>query len=323
MSNLPRIAVIGVGNMGSLHARVTAQSERAELALIVDPREEIGKAAAEKFETTWAPDMGDLDGIDAVVLASSTESHHGLALQVLEKDKPLLVEKPVCASLEQTEEVLKLSEAKGLPIMCGLLERYNPAVMTALGLITEPVYVTAARHSPYAPRILTGVAWDLLVHDVDLAIQCFGGAEPERVSAGVAQFHPSSVPGAEDVVDTLLTFPSGGIASVSASRIGQRKIRSLTIQELERSIEVDLLRRDVTIYKHISHDSDPDGRGYRQQTVIEIPELVTAREPLATQLDRFLDLIEGKLDADDERRRILPSHRAVAEVKAKSAAAAG
>jgi predicted dehydrogenase len=323
MSSLPRIAVIGVGTMGSLHARVTAQSERAELALIVDPREDVGKAAADKFETTWAPEMGDLDGIDAVVLASSTETHHGLALEVLAKNKPLLVEKPVCASLEQTEEVLATSEAKGLPVMCGLLERYNPAVMTALGLINEPVYVSAIRHSPYAPRILTGVAWDLLVHDVDLAIQCFGGAEPERVSAGVAQFHPSSVPGAEDVVDTLLTFPSGGIATVSASRIGQRKIRSLTIQELDRSIEVDLLRRDVTIYKHISHDSDPDGRGYRQQTVIEIPELVTAREPLATQLDRFLDLIAGKLDAEDERRRILPSHRAVAEVKAKSVAVAG
>ncbi|GAA3460377.1 Gfo/Idh/MocA family protein [Saccharothrix longispora] len=316
MSALPRIAVVGVGSMGSLHARVIAQSERCELALIIDPREEIGRTVADKYDTTWSPEMGDLDGIDAVVLASSTESHHGLALEVLEKGKPLLVEKPVCASLPQTEEVLALAESKGLPVVCGLLERYNPAVMTALGMLEEPVYVSAARHSPYTPRIRTGVAWDLLVHDVDLAVQCFGGAEPERVAAGIAQFHPQSVPGAEDVVDALLTFPTGGIATISASRLGQRKVRSLTIQELERTIEVDLLRRDVTIYRHISHDSDPEGRGYRQQTVIEIPELVTAREPLATQLDRFLDLVAGKGDADDERRRILPSHRAVAAVHA-------
>ncbi|MEV0677130.1 Gfo/Idh/MocA family oxidoreductase [Actinosynnema sp. NPDC050436] len=315
MSTLPRIAVIGAGNMGSLHARVVAQSERCELALLVDPREEIGRKVADKFETRWQPEMGDLDGVDAVILASSTESHHGLALEVLDRRKPLLVEKPVCAGLAQTEEVLGRSEQLGLPIMCGLLERYNPAVMTALGLAEEPVYVAAIRHSPYAPRIRTGVAWDLLVHDVDLAIQCFGGTEPTRVAAGVAQFHPSSAPGAEDVVDTLLTFPSGGIAAISASRLGQRKVRSLTIQELERTIEVDLLRRDVTIYRHVSHDSDPDGRGYRQQTVIEIPELVSAREPLATQLDRFLDLVAGKHDADEERRRILPSHRAVASVQ--------
>jgi predicted dehydrogenase len=321
MTALPKIAVIGVGTMGSLHARVAAQSERCELALIIDPREDVGRAAADKYEAAWSPEMGDLAGVDAVVLASSTETHYGLALEVLGRDKPLLVEKPVCASLAETEKVLGAAEAKRMPIMCGLLERYNPAVMTALSLIDEPVYVSAIRHSPYAPRILTGVAWDLLVHDVDLAIQCFNGAEPNRVSAGIAQFHPSSVPGAEDVVDTLLGFPCGGIATVSASRIGQRKIRSLTIQELERSIEVDLLRKDVTIYRHISHDSDPDGRGYRQQTVIEIPELVTAREPLATQLDRFLDLIDGKIDLDEERTSILPSHRAVAAARSQSVAA--
>lgn len=321
MTTQPKIALVGVGSMGSLHARVIAQSERADLALVVDPREDAGRAVAEKFDSAWAPEMGDLSGIDAVVLASATETHHKLALDILAQGKPLLVEKPVCASLEQTEEVLGEAEKRGLPIMCGLLERYNPAVMTALGLIDEPVHISAKRHSPYAPRIRTGVAWDLLVHDVDIAIQCFRGAEPEHVFAGVGQFHPSSVTGAEDVVDTVLQFPNGAVATISASRIGQRKIRSLVIYELERLIEVDLLQRNVTIYRHVSQDAaSPDGRGYRQQSVIEIPELITAREPLATQLDRFLDLIDGKVDVAEERSRILPSHRTVAAVMAGTTA---
>jgi predicted dehydrogenase len=320
MSALPKIALVGVGSMGSLHARVIAQSDRAELALVVDPREDAGKAVAEKYETSWAPEIGDLSGFDAVVLASATETHHKLALDVLGQDKPLLVEKPVCASLEQTEEVLGTAAERGLPVMCGLLERYNPAVMTALELIDEPVHVSAKRHSPYAPRIRTGVAWDLLVHDVDIAIQCFRGVEPAQVSGSVGQFHPSSVPGAEDVVETVLKFSTGGVATISASRIGQRKVRSLTVYELNRLIEVDLLQRNVTIYRHVSQDAaSPDGRGYRQQSVIEIPELVTAREPLATQLDRFLDLIAGKIDAAEERARILPSHRTVAAVMAGTA----
>ncbi|MET0134871.1 MAG: Gfo/Idh/MocA family oxidoreductase [Kibdelosporangium sp.] len=315
MNAIPRIALVGVGSMGSLHARVIAQSEHAALALVIDPREEVGRGIAEKYETSWAPEIGDLTGIDAVVLASATETHHKLALDILNQGKPLLVEKPVCANLEQTEEVLQLAADKGLPIMCGLLERYNPAVMTALGLIDEPVHISAKRHSPYAPRIRTGVAWDLLVHDVDIAIQCFRGVEPAHVSAGVGQFHPSSVAGAEDVVDTVLRFPNGAVATISASRIGQRKIRSLTVYELERLIEVDLLQRNVTIYRNVSQDAaSPDGRGYRQQSIIEIPELVTAREPLATQLDRFLDLIAGKVDAAAERTAILPSHRTVAAV---------
>jgi predicted dehydrogenase len=311
----PKIALVGVGSMGSLHARVISQSDRADLALVIDPRADVGRGIAEKYETSWAPEIGDLSGIDAVVLASATETHYKLALEILGQDKPLLVEKPVCANLEQTEEVLGFAESRGLPIMCGLLERYNPAVMTALGLIDEPVHVAAKRHSPYAPRIRTGVAWDLLVHDVDIAIQCFRGVEPQHVSAGVGQFHPASVAGAEDVVDTVLRFPTGAVATISASRIGQRKIRSLVVYELERLIEVDLLQRNVTIYRNVSQDAaSPDGRGYRQQSIIEIPELVTAREPLATQLDRFLDLVAGKVDMVAERSAILPSHRTVAAV---------
>jgi predicted dehydrogenase len=314
MSKPLRIALVGTGSMGSLHARVTSQNERAKLVRVVDPREEAGRAVADRFDAAWSPEIGSLEDVDAVILAAATEVHHKLALDVLNQGKPLLVEKPVCDDLHKSEEVVALSEQLGIPMMCGLLERYNPAVLTALHLINEPVHVMARRHSPYAPRIKTGVSWDLLVHDVDLAIQCFGGVEPQRVTAGVGNFHPDSLPGAEDNVETVLTFPTG-LATVSASRIGQRKVRSLMVSELDRLIEIDLLRRDVTIYRHVSHDSaTADGLGYRQQAVIEIPELLSAREPLATQLDRFLDLIEGKVDADVERRSILPAHRVVASV---------
>ncbi|MFD8500013.1 Gfo/Idh/MocA family protein [Amycolatopsis sp. NPDC059657] len=315
-----RIALIGTGNMGSLHARVLSQNERVELVRVIDPREEAGKACAERFDTKWTPEIGSLSDVDAVVLASATEVHHELAQEVLGQGKALLVEKPVCNSLELSEEIVSLSAKKEVPLMCGLLERYNPAVMTARALVNEPVHLMARRHGPYAPRIKTGVAWDLLVHDVDVAVQFFGGATPSRVASGAGFFHPSSVPTAEDTIETILTFPTG-LATVSASRLGQRKERSLIISELDRLIEIDLLRRDVTIYRHVSHDSvTPDGLGYRQQTVMEIPELVTAREPLATQLDRFIDLIEGKVDLNVERDSILPSHRVVAQVLTQAAA---
>lgn len=320
MSAGPRIVLIGTGSMGSLHARVLAQSDRCELVKVIEPREAAGRAVAERFGTEWSPELDSLSNVDAVVLAAATQVHHGLALDVLRQDVPLLIEKPVCDNLADTEEVLAAAEDRGLPLMCGLLERYNPAVMTAMALINDPVHVTAARHSPYAPRIKTGVGWDLLVHDVDIAIRCFDGSEPRKVAGSVGYFHPSSAAGAEDILETVLTFPNGALASVSASRIGQRKLRSLVVAEVDRLVEVDLLRRDVTIYRHVSHDSvTEDGLGYRQQTIIEIPELVSAREPLATQLDRFLDLLADKEDAAKERRSILPSHRAVAQVLAQAA----
>ncbi len=312
MTAKPRIALVGTGAMGSLHARVIAQSDRADLAMIVEPRRSVGQQVAERYGAGWAPDLAGLAGIDAVVVAAPTEIHHGLADQVLSADKPLLIEKPVCGSLAESEEIVALSEKRGVPLLCGLLERFNPAVRTALALVDRPVHLSATRHSPYAPRIRTGVAWDLLIHDVDLAIQAFHGAEPVGVQGTLGYFHPDSVTGAEDVAETVLSFGDGALANVSASRIGQRKVRTLVISEVDRLIEADLIRKDVTIYRHVSSDAaTPDGRGYRQQSILEVPELITNREPLAAQLDHFLDLLAGTADADEERRRILPAHRAV------------
>jgi len=115
----------------------------------------------------------------------------------------------------------------------------------------------------------------------------------------------------EDVAEAVLTFSNGAVASSSASRIGQRKIRTMSIAQETSTIELDLLRRDVTLYRHVTHDAGADGQGYRQQTIIEIPELVTNREPLAAQLDRFLDLMNGAVDLKEERETILPAHRVV------------
>jgi predicted dehydrogenase len=174
------------------------------------------------------------------------------------------------------------------------------------------VHVGAVRHSPYAARIATGVAWDLLVHDVDIALRLLG-EEPSSVSGHFGHFDPRSLSGAEDLAEVQLAFPGGQLASLSASRIGQRKIRSLTITEVDRAIEVDLLRQAVTIYRHVDAEAaSDDGLGYRQQTVIEIPAITSLGEPLAVQLSRFLDLVEGSGDAAAEREAILPAHRVVA-----------
>ena len=313
MSARKRVVLVGAGNMGSHHARVISQSDRADLAVLVDPREEIGRKVAERYGAVWAPELPDLTDLDAVVVAAATEAHYELAMEVLAQDRPLLIEKPVADSLLRTREILDRAEERDLPLMCGLLERYNPAVLTARSLLENPVHVIATRHSPYAPRIRTGVAWDLLVHDVDLAINIIGSA-PISVDATLGFFHRDSAPLAEDVAETTLGFANGAIARVSASRVGQRKIRQLAVYELDRLIEIDLLRRDVTIYRHVSENSVDDGRGYRQQTVIEIPELVTSQEPLTTQFTRFLDTVDGIVDAAAERATIAPSHAVIDQV---------
>jgi predicted dehydrogenase len=317
---VPSIAVVGVGSMGALHARVVRSSARAELAVVVEPREAIGRAVAEQFGVRWAPDLSGLGDADAVIVAAATDAHHPIALEVLAAGLPLLVEKPVADDLSRCEEVVAAAGAAGLPLMCGLLERFNSAVVTATQLTRDPVHVTAVRHSPYAARIPSGVAWDLLVHDVDITLRLLG-SEPRAVGAHLGYFHPGSLTGAEDLAEVQLSFPGGQLASLSASRIGQHKIRSLTITELDRVIEVDLLRQTVTIYRHVAEGAaSDDGLGYRQQTVIEIPAITALGEPLAAQLTHFLDLVEGRADADTERASILPAHRVVARALDTAAA---
>ena len=306
-----RVGLVGAGSMGRNHARVISESAHAELAVVVDPVPESGRRAAAHYETRWAADLDGLGRVDGVVVAASTEHHYDIAVEVIGAGIPLLIEKPVAPSLSQTEAILRLAEASGVPVMCGFLERYNPAFITAQRMIEEPVYARAVRHSPYAPRIRTGVGWDLLVHDVDLLAQLFGGGDPESVAVQLGQVHPDSVEGAEDVAEVILGFGKGLIASASASRLGQRKVRTLLVQTLEDMVEVDLLRRGVTLYRHTTVSEDrPGGAGFRQVTEMEVPE-ITGREPLAAQLDRFLGLSDGTVDVDVERSSILPAHRSV------------
>jgi predicted dehydrogenase len=310
------IGLVGAGSMGSLHARVIAQHPGAHLAWVADPNRAAGQAVAEQWGGQWRPAADSLSGADAVVVAAATEAHYAIAGAILDAGLPVLVEKPLTPALDQTDALLEAARRGGIPLMCGLLERYNPAVLTALPLVKAPIAVKSVRHSPYAPRIKTGVAWDLAIHDVDLALRVTGSPVASR-HAAVGAFSPLSAPGAEDAVEITLGFASGALATVSASRVAQRKVRTLSIYELDRTIEVDLLRRDVVVHQYVAGQaSSPDGRGYREQTVTDLPELVTSREPLAAQLDRFLDLVRGEGDADAERDGIRPPHEVIAQALA-------
>ena len=308
-----RIALIGGGAMGGLHARVVTQSQDAELAFVVDPNRATGEALADQWRSTWTPDLDDFRGIDAVIIATPTSTHVDWATRVLNEGIPLLVEKPLSEKLHETTAMVDTARRRDVPLMCGFLERYNPAVLTALQIVEEPIHITSLRHSPYAPRITTGVAFDLLIHDVDLVVR-LAGRLPDAVQSHFAYAHPDSQGGAEDVAEVTMAYHGGILASLSASRVSQRKVRTLVLNELDRLVEIDLVRQDLTVYRHVGnaplHD---DGPGYRQQTIIDIPTIQQPREPLASQLDRFIGVATGKIDAEEELRTLLPPHQVVAQ----------
>ena len=305
MSTNLRIGLVGAGSMGSLHARTIKNNSSTELAWVCDPQEKIGQTIATKFGTRYVGSP-DLSSVDAVVVAAPTQFHFSIGEELINSGVPLLLEKPLANSLDEVSGLIDLSSKNGTPLMCGLLERFNPAVRTAFDLCNHPIHFKSVRHSPMTARIVTGVTGDLLIHDVDLALTLFGGLPVK--TQGMTDSSDRSI---EDIVEALMVFGNGQVASLSASRRSQRKVRSITIAEPERLIEIDLLRQDITIYKHVLESATDDEIGYRQQTIIDIPVLQYHGEPLMLQLDHFVSLVRGNSDIDVERSRILGPHQVI------------
>lgn len=301
-----RIGLVGGGSMGALHARVIAQEPATELVWIAEPDAIVGRELAQRFGARWMPTPG-YEGVDAVVVAAPTQHHRELALAVLGRGLPLLLEKPLAPTLNESVEIVELAEREGTVLMCGLLERFNPAVRTAVEICREPLHVQTIRHSPYASRIRTGVAGDLLIHDVDLVMRLMDGM-PIGHSCSFGYFEPRSEPGSEDVAEAHLSFDGGRVASLSVSRIAQRKVRSLMISEIARSIEVDLLRQAITVYRDAGSSRFDEEAGYTQQMIIDIPVIRHLGEPLSLQLRHFVDLVRERSDAAQELEGILASH---------------
>jgi predicted dehydrogenase len=311
-----RVGLLGAGSMGSLHARVLAGFDGTHLSWIADSDRLAGERLAERFGSQWVPEP-DISTVDAVVIATPTQCHHAHAMAFVESGLPLLIEKPIADTLSHVADIVQESEQRSTVLMCGLLERFNPAIRTVSEIARQPLHVTTVRHSPYSERVRTGVASDLLIHDIDLVVRLMG-AEPTSLTGHYGYFEPRSATGSEDVAETTMRFSNGEIASLSVSRIAHHKIRSLTIAELARVIEVDLLRQSITIYRHVHESRFDEDAGYRQQTIIEIPVVRYPGEPLQLQLTHFVDLIEGRADPSAERDTLMLPHRLIDQVAASA-----
>ena len=307
-----KIALVGAGAMGSLHARVLSQHPLAVLSAVIDPAPGAARAVAARYGSAVVDELPA--SCDAVIVAAPTEVHTEWTRRALERGLPTLVEKPMATDLADVELLLREAERRDVPLACGFIERWNPAVMLAAEVMPEPLVFQAVRHSPYVARIRGGVAEDLLIHDVDIALRTFG-AKPHSVRASRGFFHPESARGAEDVAEVHLSFAGGQLATASASRIAQQKVRQIRLHDLDRTVEIDLLRQDVAIYRHVGHEFEETG-AYRRQTVIDAPVVPNRREPLLSQLDHFVALARGQADHAAERAGILPPHAVIDAVLA-------
>jgi predicted dehydrogenase len=309
-----RIALIGAGGMGANHARVLADSPRARLHAVIDPHLERATWLAEKAGCAVGTDLNAAENCDAVIVATPTETHVDVAIPLLEAGKPVLIEKPIATNLEDVVRLVDVSRTRDLPVMCGFVERFNPVIEAARSLLDEaPQHILAIRHSPQTPHIATSVVFDLLIHDIDLAFRFSDGAPVDHLHAAS---WTSPLTETKEVSDCTIVFEGGAIATLSASRASQRKIRLLSLALRDSLLELDLLRADLSVYRHVRQEQLIDGATtYRAETIVDIPFVRHAGEPLALQLDHFLSLVNGRVDAEAERVAMIAPHDVAARIE--------
>ena len=301
-----KMALVGAGQMGANHARTIHNSEEFQLAYVVDADLERAKRLAQQFGATAVTSIDDVNDVQAAVVATSTNSHFGIVENFLKLKIPVLCEKPLTPSLETTRILIETSEKNGTPIQCGFVERFNPAFLTAKKIINQPViHAQSVRHSPPAVRIASGVAEDLLIHDLDLAMSL----TIVPVKSVVGSVYKSFTTGEDEISDCIIHLADNAVFTLSASRMSQRKIRDWRICTDKDLFEIDLLRQTVTIYENINQEvGSGGGASYRARTTVDYPFIERSGEPLAMQLRHFSQMLDGSVSEQIERQSILASH---------------
>ena len=243
--NRLRLAVIGTGALGRHHARILSNMSDVELVAAVDPNEANGRAVADACGTTWLADYSSLWGrIDAAVVVVPTTLHLAVARDFISRGIPLLVEKPLAATVEQGRELVELSRRHNTILQVGHVERFNPAIQTAWRNVDAPRYIRAERLSPYSFRSIDiGVTHDLMIHDLDLLLSQVTAPLRKLEAWGICLMG-----GREDIVQARLFFENGCIADLSASRVHPEARRAFHIWSAQSCISADLNAKKVTRY---------------------------------------------------------------------------
>ena len=239
-----RTAVIGVGHLGQHHARILAGLPDADLVGVVDANPDQARAVAARLGTT-AHDHFEplLDKVDAVSVVTPTIFHHQVASAFLAAGVPVLVEKPVCRTVAEANELIELTEKANVALQVGHIERFNPAFEELARRPIVPKFVEAERHGPFTGRSVDiGAVLDLMIHDLDLLHALVGGPVRTVSAVGAAIFG-----GHEDMVNARLEFANGCVAHVTASRISPRPKRRLRIWAPEGYAGIDFVSRKLTL----------------------------------------------------------------------------
>ena len=295
-SSAPKIrcGVAGVGSLGQHHARIYATLPGAELAGIYEENDARAAEICAKFNCRRFASLAELgDECDAVSVVVPTDRHAEVALPLLAKKTHLLIEKPICASLEEAEQVLAAAREYGCLVQVGHIEHFNPVMTFLEKQVDHPQYLTAERLAPYQPRgTEVGVVLDLMIHDIGIVLALVKSPIAKIDSVGVSVLSKT-----EDIANARIQFENGCVANLSASRMSLKKAREIRVFQDNAYLSLNFMEQKG----HLVKKSDIIAYGLKMKIglvkpgdvssipVKEIP--IEKGEPLALELASFVESV--------------------------------
>jgi len=276
-----RVGVIGVGTMGANHARVFAGLPDVTLVGVADPSAQqrelvtriLGVPAVESIDDLLGP------GLDAVTIAAPTHLHHEMALKCIERGIHVMVEKPIASNVEEGHEIIAAAKRRGVKLMVGHVERFNPAVQAIKDAIRgeDILSIGITRVGPFPPRMSNvGVVIDLAVHDIDL-IRWFTDSDIIEVQPQLS----SAVAEREDIALLQFRTASGVLAHINTNWLTPFKARTVHVATRNKYLIGDLLTRQVS-----------ECFGFQQDGSYSMRHLsVGHSEPLRAELQAFVNAV--------------------------------
>ena len=316
-----RVGVWGVGTWGEKHVRVYAALEQAELVGVYDRDPARAAEVAARHGTRAFPSADALlEACDALSVATATQAHRVAVERAAAAGRHVLVEKPMAASLEEADAMRADATRSGVVLQVGHVERFNPALIAARPHVARPKFIEAHRLALFQPRSLDiDVVFDLMIHDIDIVLDCVG-ALPDPVSAvGVAVLSAN-----EDIANARLEFADGCVANLTASRVSQDRLRRIRFFQSDAYLSVDLLERSVDLLRVDAarlQAALPDPLAAAAaigRSKLAVPE----GEPLALELAAFLRSLRGEgagaASAEAGREALRVAEQVRAEMKRRT-----
>lgn len=305
MSNDARklpVGVIGVGHLGSLHARMFAEIGSAELVGVFDVNSDHMRSIAGELNTKTFLSADDLlQNVEAVSIATPTNTHFEIARKAIERGVHVFIEKPITKTTAEAESLLQTARRHHVKIQVGHIERFNPAILALDRYKLEPMFIESHRLAQFNPRGSdVAVVLDLMIHDIDIIISLVHSPVEEIDANGVAVVSDSI-----DIANARIRFANGCVANVTASRISQKKMRKMRMFQRDAYISVDFLEGDAEVFRIVGQNEESPGGTtklgaigagtMKRDIVYERPE-VKEVNALKVELELFVDAVRSNRD---------------------------